>query len=170
MAPAPDRERYEAEQAAFVRALLRGDGFPEDLDARKAAAGSRSLWRKRMRAVAAEWPALAVTLGERFEPSFEAFARAVPPPAVGHGLTDGLAFARTLSGGELTDDVRVELLLARAVVVGGRAGRFRERRGLFCGALSLREPRRILLVMRAPVVGRRIVAVPLVTLLGDRGT
>lgn len=162
MAPPPaDRSRYEAEQAAFVRALIRGDGFPDDLDARKAAAASRSLWRKRMRAVAAEWPALTVTLGERFEPRFEAYARAVPPPAVGHGFTDGLAFASNLSPDELTDDVRVELLFARAVVVGGRAGRFRDRRGIFAGALSLREPRRVLVVLRAPVVGRRMFVVPL---------
>jgi hypothetical protein len=161
MAPPPaDRSRYEAEQAAFVRALIRGDGFPDELDARKAAAASRSLWRKRMRAVAAEWPAVAVTLGERFESSFEAYARAVPPPAVGHGFTDGFAFARTLSGDELTDDVRVELLFARAVV-SGRSGRFRDRRGLFASALSLREPRRVVVVLRGPVVGRRFFVVPL---------
>ncbi|MEY2441784.1 MAG: hypothetical protein QOJ46_1210 [bacterium] len=163
MAPPPaDRARYEAEQGAFVRALIRGDGFPDELDARKAAAASRSLWRKRMRAVAAEWPALTVTLGERFEPRFEAFARTVAPPAVGHGVTDGLAFARTLPRDELTDDVRVELLFARAVVGGGRSGgRFRDRRGCFAGAVSLREPRRIVVVLRAPVVGRRVFVVAL---------
>jgi hypothetical protein len=160
MAPPPaDRSSYEAEQAAFVRALIRGEGFPDELDARKAAAASRSLWRKRLRAVAAAWPALAVTLGDRFEVRFEAYARAVPPPAFGHGITDGLAFAWILPRDELTDDVRVELLFARAVV-SGRAGRFRDRRGLFIGMLSLPEPRRVLVVLRAPVVGRRVVVVP----------
>jgi hypothetical protein len=159
--PPADRSRYEAEQAAFVRALIRGDGFPDELDPRKAAAASRSLWRKRMRAVAAEWPALAIALGDGFETRFETYARAVPPPAVGHGFTDGLAFARTLPRDELTDDGRVELLFARAVVVSGRAGRFRDRRGVFAGAQSLREPRRLLFVVRAPIVGRRVVVVPL---------
>ncbi len=159
--PPPDRARYEAEQAAFVRALISGDGFPEGLDERKAAAASRSLWRKRVRAVEAQWPALAVALGDAFEPRFEAYARAAPPPAVGHGLTDGLQFARTLERDELSDDVRVELLLARAVVVAGRGGRFRDRRGVFARTVSLREPRRILVVLRAPVVGRRLVVMPL---------
>jgi hypothetical protein len=161
MAPPPaDRSSYEAEQAAFVRALISGDGFPDELDSRKAAAASRSLWRKRMRAVAAQWPALMLTLGDRFEVRFEAYARALPPPAFGHGYTDGLAFAWNLPRDELTDDVRVELLLARAVVAG-RAGRFRDRRGCFFGTLLLRDPRRILVVVRAPVAGRRMIVVPL---------
>jgi hypothetical protein len=163
MAPGPaDRSRYEAEQAAFVRALIRGDAFPEGMDEEKAAAASRSLWRKRMRAVEASWPALAVSLGERYAERFEAYARALPPPAVGDGFTDGLAFARTLARSELTDDVRVELLLARATVaVTRRGGRFRDRRGVFVGALSLRDPRRILVVLRAPLIGRRQLVIPL---------
>jgi len=161
MAPPPaDRSSYEAEQAAFVRALIRGDGFPEHLDPRKAAAASRSLWRKRLRAVEAEWPALTLALGDALQSRFETFARAVPPPAFGHGYTDGLAFARTLARDELTDDVRVELLFARAAMAG-RAARFRDRRGLFFGARTLSDPRRILVVVRVPVAGRRVVVVPL---------
>ncbi len=157
MAPQPaDRAHYEAEQAAFVRSLIRGDEFPAGVDENKAAAASRSLWRKRMRAVAASWPALAVSLGGAYAARFEAYARAVAPPAVGHGYTDGLRFARALERDELTDDVRVELLLARAEIVTRGAGTFRDRRGLFAGVLSLREPRRILVVWRAPVVGRRM--------------
>ena len=163
MAPGPaDRSRYEAEQAAFVRSLIRGDAFPAGVDEDKAAAASRSLWRKRVRAVEAAWPALAIALGERYEERFEQYARAVPPPAVGHGYTDGLAFARTLAPQELDDDdARVELLLARAAIVTRRAGSFRDRRGLYAGAVSLREPRRIVVVVRAPVAGRRVFVVPL---------
>ena len=52
-------------------------------------------------------------------------------------------------------DAYVELLLARAVVVTRRGGAVRDRRGLFLGALALREPPRILVVVRAPLVGRR---------------
>ncbi len=162
MAPPPaDRASYEAEQAALLRALISGDAFPEGFEAGKAAAASRSLWRKRMRVVQAAWPALALALGERFAARFEAYARSVPPPAAGHGFTDGLAFARTLARDELTADARVELLLARAVVVTGRAGAFRDRRGLFAGALSLHDPRRLLVVLRAPGVGRRQLVVRL---------
>ena len=175
MAPQPaDRASYEAAQAALLRSLIRGDEFPDGFSADKAAAASRSLWRKRMRGVQAAWPALAFALGERFEARFEAYARAAPPPAVGHGFTDGLAFARTLARDEAppppppppppplasddvrlaiaSDDVRVELLLARAAVVGPP---FRDRRGVFAGAAWLRGPQRIFVVVRAPVVGRR---------------
>ena len=162
MASGPaDRSRYDAEQAAFVRSLIRGDAFPAGVDEGKAAAASRSLWRKRVRAVAAAWPALALALGERYEERFERYARAVPPPAVGHGYTDGLAFAGTLSPAELDDDARVELLLARAAIVTGRGGSFRDRRGIYAGAASLREPRRILVALRAPVAGRRVFVIPL---------
>ncbi len=157
-----DRASYESEQAALLRALIRGDVFPDGFAPGKAAAASRSLWRKRMRAVQAAWPALAIGLGDRFEPRFETYARAAPPPAVGHGLTDGLAFARTLARDELTDDARVELLLARAVVVTERGGgTFRDRRGVFAGAVSLRAPRRIVVVTHAPLAGRRVLVVPL---------
>jgi hypothetical protein len=161
MAPGPaDRASYEAEQAALLRALIRGGAFPDGFAPGKAAAASRSLWRKRMRGVETAWPALALALGERFAARFEAYARAVPPPAVGHGFTDGLAFARTLERTELSDDARVELLLARATVVTGRDG-FRDRRGVFAGAAWLHEPRRAVVVLRAPLAGRRLFVAPL---------
>ena len=155
-----DRASYEAQQEELLRSLHRGDAFPEGFAADKAAAASRSLWRKRLRAVQAAWPALAVALGDGFEPRFEAYARSVPPPAFGHGFTDGLAFARSLPRAELTDDARVEVLFARAVV-SGRAGTFRDRRGVFAGGLALSEPRRLLLVWGAPVAGRRRLVVRL---------
>ena len=153
MAP-PDRAAYEAEQAALLHALIRGDGFPDGFDAVKAAAASRSLWRKRMHAVAAAWPALALDLGDGFDEAFEAYARATPAPVAGGGRVDGLRFARTLPRTELGEHGRVELLLARAAI-GGRAGAPRPRRGVFAGALWLRDPSRLLVVVRAPLVGRR---------------
>jgi hypothetical protein len=156
--PPADRAAYEADQAALLRVLIGGGAAPDGFAPDKVAAASRSLWRKRMRAVEAAWPAVAVSLGERFEERFEAFARSIAPPAVGHGVTDGLAFARTLERAELTDDVRVELLLARAAIAGPP---FRDRRGLFAGACVLREPRRLLVVVRAPVLGRRLHVVAL---------
>ena len=160
MTPGADRGAFEAHQAQLLRALIRGDEFPDGFDVAKADAAGTSLRRKRARAVAVAWPALALALGDGFAARFDAFARATPPPAFGFGTTDGLAFARTLPAGELSDDARVELLLARAAVAG-RAGRaLRARRGIFAGAIALREPRRILLVLRLPALGRRGLVVP----------
>jgi hypothetical protein len=158
--PPADRASYEAEQAALLRALIRGDEFPDGFQPDKAAAASRSLWRKRMRGVALAWPALALALGEDFESRFEAYARSAPPPALGHGFTDGLEFARTLARAELSDDARVELLLAR-VVAAGSGGAVRPRRGVFAGAAMVRDPRRAVVVVRLPIAGRGVYVVPL---------
>ncbi|MEY2515570.1 MAG: hypothetical protein QOJ89_2928 [bacterium] len=159
--PAPaDRTAYEARQARLLRALQRGDGFPEGFDPDKAGAAGRSLRRKRAHAVAGAWPALALALGDEFDARFDAFARATPPPAFGFGYTDGLAFARTLAAGELTGDARVELLLARAAIAG-RDGAWRARRGVFAGAMAVGDPARVLIVLRLPVIGRRLLVVPL---------
>jgi hypothetical protein len=159
MTPQPaDRGAYEARQAQLLRALMRGEGFPSGFDDAKAGAAGRSLRRKRSRAVAAAWPALAISLGEDFAARFDAFARAVPPPAHGFGFTDGLAFARTLPAAALGDDARVELLLARGVIAR-RGGALRPRRGVFAGAIALRAPHRVVIVLRAPGLGRRVLVV-----------
>jgi hypothetical protein len=161
MTPPPaDRSRYEAGQAELLRALIRGDAFPDGFADDKADAASRSLRRKRARAAAGAWPALSITLGEGFAARFDGFAREMAPPAWGDGFADGLAFARTLSRDELSEAARVELLLARAVV-RGPAGAPRPRRGVFVGARSLHEPRRVLIVLRAPGLGRRELVVAL---------
>ena len=159
MTPPADRARLEAQQAELLRALLRGDGFPQDFDPGDAAAAGRSLRRKRARMVSGAWPALAHELDD-FEQRFDAFARTAPPPAVGFGHTDGFAFVRTLPREELTDNIRVELLLARASIAGP-PGKPRPRRGVFIGAALLRVPRRLLIVHRTPRLGRKLVAVPL---------
>jgi hypothetical protein len=143
---APDREAYAARQAQLLDALLRGDEPPAGFDAAQAGAAGGSLRRKRGRAVALAWPALALQLGDTFAARFDAFARTADAPASGAPLEDGLAFARSL-GREtrLGDDARVELLLARAEL---------RRRGVFAGAAWLRRPRRRLLVVaRLPGVG-----------------
>jgi hypothetical protein len=106
------------------------------------------------RAVAEAWPALCGRAGEGFAARSDAFARATPtpPPAFGFGHGDGLAFARSLAHEGLNGEIRVELLLARAVIAGAppacpacgalrrRASqaprRLRKRRGVFAGAAA----------------------------------
>jgi hypothetical protein len=159
MPPPADRARLEAQQAELLRALIRGDDLPQDFDPDDAAAAGRALRRKRARMVSAAWPAVAHELDD-FAERFDAFARTTPPPAAGFGYTDGFAFARTLRDEELTDGIRVELLLARASIAGP-PGLPRARRGVFVGAALLRAPRRLLIVHRTPRFGRNVVAVPL---------
>jgi hypothetical protein len=142
----PDRSEYAARQAQLLDALLRGDDYPEGFVAAQADAAGRSLRRKRARAVAGAWPALAYELGEAFTARFDAFARGADAPPSGDPLADGLAFARSLARDvRLGDAARAELLLARAAL---------RRRGLFVAAARLRRPHpRLLVVARVPGIG-----------------
>ncbi|HWC27903.1 MAG TPA: hypothetical protein VG474_15035 [Solirubrobacteraceae bacterium] len=150
---ADDRSSYAARQAQLLDALLRGGAPPAGFAAAEADAAGRSLRRKRDRAVARAWPALALQLGEEYEARFDAFARVVDAPASGDPLADGLAFARSLGRDvRLGDDARAELLLARAAI---------RRRGLFVRAAWLRGRRpRLLVVARLPRAGPLHVSVP----------
>jgi hypothetical protein len=143
---APDRTGYAARQAQLLDALLRGDGYPDGFVAAQADAAGRSLRRKRGRAVAGAWPALALELGAAFDARFDAFARRADAPEPGDPLRDGLTFARWLGhGAPLGDDARAELLLARAAP---------GRRRPFAGAVRLRRPYpRLLVAARLPWIG-----------------
>ena len=143
-----DRAAYGARQAQLLDALLRGDEPPEGFAVAQAGAAGRSLRRKRARAVAAAWPALALDLGDGFAERFDAFARVVDAPPSGDPYADGRAFARALGRDvRLGDAARAELLLMRAGL---------RRRGMFLGAASLRRPhRRLLVAVRLPGLGAR---------------
>ena len=148
MTTLPDRGAYAKRQAQLLDALLRGEDFPAGFAAPQADAAGRALRRKRGRAVAHAWPALALSLGETFDARFDAFARgaAAGDPA-GDPLRDGLAFARWIeaAGDPLDDDARVEILLARAALRG---------RGVWVRAARLRQPYpRLLVVARLPFAG-----------------
>ena len=155
---APDRGAYAAHQAQLLDALLRGDDFPGGFVAAQADLAGRALRRKRGRAVAHAWPALAVRLGDAFDARFDAFERAAGAAgaaeaavasATGDALRDGLAFARWVeaAGDGLGDDVRVEVLLARAAL---------RRRGVWVRAARLAHPHpRLLIVARLPFAGTR---------------
>ena len=148
MTTLPDRAAYAMRQAQLLDALLRGDDPPPGFVAAQADAAGSSLRRKRGRAVARAWPALALCLGDEFDARFDAFARKAGVDASGEPLRDGLAFARWLAadGAPLGDDVRVEVLLARAAVRRGRP---------WVGASLLGKPYpRMLFVARLPLTKR----------------
>lgn len=157
---APERAAYEARLADLVRALQRGAGYPTGFVASNADAASHALRRKRARAVARAWPALAAALGAHFVGRFDAYARAAPPPGFGGGLADGLVFAGQLARDELNPGVRAERLAARSRLTL-RGGAVRARRGVFIGATVTRHPRRLIIVLRGPAGGHGTVVVPL---------
>jgi hypothetical protein len=161
---AADRSGYAAKQAALVEALLRGGELPEGFSAAKADTASQSLRRKRAGAIRHAWPALTVQLGASFDERFDAFAHTTGPAAFGEGLTDGLAFVSWLDREQqLGDDVRVEMLFARAIVVPDRRGGhgWRPRRRPFLRVARLRHPHRLLFVVHVPRLGRRYATLPL---------
>ena len=76
---AQPRARLAARQAELISALYGGPPA-EGLDARLVTLTSDSPARKRARAVARAWPALARALGPGLADQFTAFARVTPPP------------------------------------------------------------------------------------------
>ena len=153
-----DRARYELQQAALLRALQGRDAILNGFETEDLAAASESLLRKRARAVADSWPALTHALGGEFLTEFERFARATPPPREGEGIADGFLFATSLDPNVLAEDARVEILLARGVFKLRPDG-CQPRHGLFLSTALLNEPRRLLIVIHLPRLGRRHVAV-----------
>ncbi len=143
----PDRAAYATRQAQLLDALLRGDDPPPGFAVAQAGTAGDALRRKRARAVAHAWPALALSLGDELEPRFDAFARDAGVDDSAEPRRDGLAFARWLAatGPALGDDVRVEVLLARAALY---------RRGPWVRLARLRRPHsRLLVVARLPFAG-----------------
>lgn len=154
-----ERDRLAAQQAAFLESLQGRAAAPAGFDGDDMAAAGASLLRKRLGAVTREWPALVHALGESLPEAFAQYAQSTPPPAAGEGLADGLGFALSLGrhtisrdGPGLTDQARVEVLHARARFAI-RRGRVIPRRGPFAGAVRLRHPTRVLVVVRLPGLG-----------------
>jgi len=110
---------------------------------------SLALARKRARAAARAWPALARGLGADFARRFAAYARATPPPDAG-GLGDGLAFSQALARGQhLPDGALIERMLANTRVKL-RRNRLAARRGPRLTAAITARPRRLMIVVSLP--------------------
>lgn len=99
-------------QAALVAALVAGEPSPEGFDADRLAATGRALRHKRAGEVAAVWPGLAASLGDRWGEHFSRWARGRPPQGA---LRDGWDMARELASViRLAAPARVELACREA--------------------------------------------------------
>jgi hypothetical protein len=152
--PSPvGRAWLAVEQAALVRALVGGGPVPGGFDPERVRATAAALGRKRAREVARAWPLLAAELGDEFGGRFLAFAARRPPPRRGGALADGLAFARDLArAGRLPANARAEAMVA-AAHLSTRPARL--------AVAVAGPPRRLVVTVRAPVLGERWLSVPL---------
>jgi hypothetical protein len=144
-----DRQALAAQQAQLVAALTAGAAPPAAFDPAQLHVAARALHRKRARAVAKTWPALARSLGHRFHDRFTGYATGHPLPATGPAA-DGCAFAEyLLRENDLPDHARVELLL------------YRTSSGWPLGCLRLAQSRRLVIALRLPLLGLMWLFVPL---------
>jgi hypothetical protein len=158
---AEPRARLAARQAELITALYGGPPAP-GLDPQMVSITSAALARKRARAVARVWPALARGLGADFARLFTAYARATPPPDAG-ALADGLAFSRNLAREQhLPDSALIERMLA-TTRVKLRRNRLAARRGPRLAAAITAPPRRLVIIISLPPIGARFFV------LGPRG-
>ncbi|MEU4743979.1 hypothetical protein AB0G02_26420 [Actinosynnema sp. NPDC023658] len=74
----PQRDRVGAAQAELLRALLAGGSPPAGFDEQRLRVERRALLNKRRGIVEMLRPEVAVELGERFRPLFDAYASAHP--------------------------------------------------------------------------------------------
>lgn len=149
------RQRLALEQAQLLDALVAGATAPAGFDRERVAAAAESLFSKRARATARAWPRLARAMNGEFAASFASYARAHPLASDHSPLVDGRAFIDWLArDGRLRDEGWLEAFAfdARYRISGGRVT---PRRGPFLRARRLGETRRLLVVIRLPLVGER---------------
>lgn len=149
------RQQLALLQAQVVRALVEGAEAPKDFDRARLAAAADALLSKRARAVAYVWPRLARAMRDEFAVRFADYARATPLPHDGSPLADGRAFLGWLAhAGLLTDEGRLEAFAfdARYRL---RKGAFKRRRGLWLCAGRFGAARRLVILIRLPMIGER---------------
>lgn len=157
---AETRSRLATQQAELVSALMANGTIPCGFDAARLQVAAESLRRKRCRAVARAWPAVARSLGEEYRELFAAYADTKPLPQRAGPLADGRGFAHWLSGrGLLPEAARVQALAVDLEFASTEAGLV-PRRGVTIKAAWLRQPRRLVLAVRLPWLGERWLVVP----------
>lgn len=155
------RNRIAAAQLELVRALVSNDAAPAEFDRLRIQATAEALLLKRAHSVARTWPALARALGPTFDERFAQYARSEPISDERGPLADGRAFARSLACERaLSDEAALETIgFDLRYRVGGES--VRPRRGVSLCAKLLKQPRRLIIAVRLPVLGERWIKIPL---------
>ena len=149
------RAKLAQAQSELALALAGQGPLPAGFDRARIAAAADALLRKRARAVAASWPALAQSLGESFNARFARYAQASSIPLKGGPLADGRLFARMLEqAGEFPGEARLEKLAFDARYAPARDGHV-PRSGLSIRAAIFKRPLRLVIVVRHSRFGER---------------
>jgi hypothetical protein len=153
--PADSRSRLAARETELVLAL-HGGATPPGLDEAMVALASAGIARKRARQVAKAFPALARDLGPSYQQTFAAYACANPPPE-GGALADGVAFGAVAAHDRpLSDAARVERMINAAMIM--RNGHLVPPRAPRLAAVIVRRPPGVVVLIRLPVAGTRVVS------------
>jgi hypothetical protein len=149
------RQQLALMQAELVRALVEGTDAPATFDRERLEAAAEALLLKRARATAQAWPQLARAMKEAFAVRFAAYARGNPLPHDSSPLADGRLFIAGLArAGVLTDEGRLEAFVfdARYRIRNDAVIR---RRGPLLRVLRLPRLRRLIIVVRLPLLGEQ---------------
>ena len=149
------RQQLAVMQAQLVRALVEGANAPATFDHERLEAAAEALVLKRARAAARVWPQLARAMNEAFAVGFAAYARDNSLPRDGSPLADGRVFIDWLEhAGLLNDEGRLEAFAfdARYRI---RQNAIIRRRGPLLRVMRLARMRRLIIVVRLPLVGER---------------
>lgn len=155
-----DPSPLTAQQTELVRALTGQAPPPAGFAAERLQAAAQALARKRARAAARAWPALAAVLGDAFTARFAEYAARTPLPSEGGPLADSRAFAAFLAGhNALPPAGRREAFLVDLRHVRTALG-LRPRRRFTLRMLCDRPSRRFLIGLRLPWLGVHVLALP----------
>ena len=158
---ADSRARLAEAQSELARALMGHGRMPAEFEHSRLTAASDALLMKRARGVASSWPVMTGALGERFYERFVRYARENRIPREGGSLSDGRLFAGALArAGELPEEGRLEALAFDARYTA-RGDGFISRKGFSIRVARLKQPPRLVMIIRHPRLGERWLRVPL---------
>ena len=155
------RGRLATQQATLVSSLLGRTAAPDKIDIVRFRAAAMALARKRARSVARAWPGVTRDLGRRFGGLFAAYAAEAQLPEVGGPLADGRRFVHWLAArGELSEASQLQALAVDLHYASHSKGLVARCWPTF-KLTWLHQSRRLILGIRLPAFGSRIVSLRL---------